>query len=459
MSKTISRNFTEGDAGALLLRFAMPLMLSNLIQALYNAVDMYFVGNFCDVAAISSVTVCGPVMNIMIMTMSGLGVGVSIVIGTHVAEPDSEAGIRRCASTAITLFLCIAVVLGILGFILTPSIIALIRTPAEAAEGAVLYLRTIFCGAVFMLGYNLISAMQRGLGDSRTPFYLIVSACIVNMILDYLFIGVLSMGPFGAAVATVIAQGVSFAGGVIFFRVRKHTIDFNPGYFRIDRTELGKILYMGVPAAIQQGLIYVSSTAVTGMANTFGVEASAAYGIMMKAESFAMMPGSAMGDAVATFSSQNVGAAKPDRALSGLGAAMKIDAVFSFFMLAVMYLAAPLFARIFTDNTVTIGYAVGLIRIVCFSVFILTYVQSLIGFIRGTGNSIFCLIAVVVCQYFMRIPLSALFSRQFGLRGIAFGAISSPVVALFIYLSAIFTGRWRRSKMVVGAMKRGEEMS
>ncbi|MBQ6259714.1 MAG: MATE family efflux transporter [Firmicutes bacterium] len=452
----ISRNFTEGNVGSLLIRFAMPLMLSNLIQALYNAVDMYFVGNFCDVAAISSVTVCGPIMNIMIMTLSGLGVGVSIVIGAHVAEPDGEIGIRRCANTAITLFLIIALIAGTTGFILAPSIIRIIKTPEPAYAGAVLYLRTIFCGAVFMLGYNLISAMQRGLGDSRTPFFLIVSACIVNMILDYIFIGLFSMGPFGAAIATVIAQGVSFTGGIIYFRKKKHVIDFDPRHFRIDKGELNKILYMGVPAAIQQCLINISSTAVTGLANTFGLEASAAYGIMIKAESFAMMPGSAIGDAVATFSSQNVGARKPERALKGVGAAMKIDAVFSFVMLAVMYIAAPSFAAIFTDNALSIEYAVSLIRIICFSVFVLTYVQGLIGFIRGTGNSIFCLVAVVVCQYVMRIPMCYLFSRHYGLDGIAIGSISSPVIALIIYLSAIVTGRWRKSKMVTTAMDGAE---
>lgn len=454
MSKTISRNFTEGKVGPLLIRFATPLMLSNMIQALYNAVDMYFVGNYCDVAAISSVTVCGPVMNIMIMTLSGLGVGVSIVIGTHVAEPDSENGIRRCAYTAITLFLRIAIVVGIIGFILTPNIIRLIRTPEPAYDGAVMYLRTIFCGAIFMLGYNLTSAMQRGLGDSRTPFFLIVSACIANMILDYIFIGLLSMGPLGAAIATVIAQGVSFAGGMIYFKIKKHVIDFNPRNFGIDKEELKKILYMGVPAAIQQGLINVSSTAVTGIANTFGVEASAAYGIMIKAESFAMMPGSAMGDAVATFSSQNVGAAKPDRALKGLGTAIRIDVVFSLIMVAIMNFSAPSFAAIFTDNEISISYAVGLIRIICFSIFVLTYVQSLIGFVRGTGNSIFCLVAVVVCQYFMRIPLCYFFSELYGLNGIGYGSISSPVVALIIYLVAIITGRWRKSKMVTSAMQR-----
>jgi len=444
----LKTDFTEGNVRPLLIRFALPLICSNLLQALYNAVDMFFVGKYGGTAALSAVSVCGPVMNIMIMTISGLSVGTSVVIGTHLGSGDGEQGVRDCANTAISLYLIIAGLLTAAGLILTPNIIALINTPPEAVPGAIAYLRTIFAGIVFMFGYNLISAFQRGCGDSRTPLFFVMCAALMNVVLDFLLIGGLHMGPFGAALATVTAQGSSLCMGILYFRRKKHIITFTPRQFRIHVKELKLILHMGLPAAIQQMLINLSSTTLTGLSNTFGLAASAAYGIACKAESFAILPGSALSEALATFCSQNVGACKPERAVVGLKEALKLALICALITLTPFAFFAPQFAAIFDSDPAVITFASTYMRIFALGLFILTFVNTQIGFVRGTGNSVPPLIAVVVCQYFIRIPVAFFLSRHLGFYGIAVGSCVSIPVAFVIYQFWISTGLWKKSKMV-----------
>ena len=203
------------------MAFAFPLIISNIMQALYNAVDMYFAGMFMGTEGMTGVSVSGPVINVMLMFVSGFGVGASVVIAKYLAHGRDQA-LKRAANTAVTMFMSAAVVISIAGFFLTPAILRLIATPEQAFDYAQRYLRIIFCGMVFTIGYNLICALQRGFGDSRSSMYFVLAATMVNIVLDYFFMGILKMDVSGAAYATVISQGLSFVLGIMYFRRRKH---------------------------------------------------------------------------------------------------------------------------------------------------------------------------------------------------------------------------------------------
>ena len=441
----LQNDLTVGQVRGHLLRFALPLIVSNLFQALYNAVDMFFVGRYAGTAGLSAVSVSGPIMNIMIMTVSGLSVGVSVVVAHYVGDGRQDA-VKRCGNTAILFYLLCALGVTVLGWIFTPAILRLVNTPQEAMEMAVSYLRTIFVGMVFLFGYNLICALQRGFGDSKFSMLFVMVAGVVNLLLDWLLIAGWQMGAFGAALATVIAQGVSLLLGILWFRRNRHILTFSPRDFCLDRPYLKELLYAGLPAAAQQLLLNISHTTLSGIANSFGLSASAAYGIGLKVDGFAFLPSDAINASMASFASQNLGAGKVDRAKKGLREAMKLSVAMAVAVALTVALLAPYIARIFNSDPEVVAYTVQYLRITCFAYLVFATVHPFIGFIRGTGNSMQTLINVVFAQYLVRIPLALLFSHLWGFSGVAVAVITAPLFSTFTYGHFVLSGRWKRSR-------------
>ncbi len=442
----LKRDFTDGNIRSQLISFSLPLLFATFLQVFYNAVDMFFVGKFGGTAALAAVSIGGPVMNLCIMTITGLSTGVGIVLASHFGAGDT-ARVKRCANTAIMLYIALGLALGAAGYILTPKIIRLMQTPSAAFEGACDYLGTVFLGLVFMFGYNLISAFQRAFGDSRTPLYFVACSTVVNIVLDYVFIGPMAMGPFGAALATVIAQAFALAAGIAYFRAKKHIITFSPAEFGIDSSELGLVLRMGIPAAAQQVLINLANTIMTGLANGFGLEAAAGYGIAIKIIAFMYMPGTATGEAISIFASQNVGAGKLDRAEDGFRESIRISLVEAVFVGLLLFFFSPQFSAIFSDDPAVIDFSVRYLIVYIPGLVMLTPVYSQTAFVRGTGNSMLAMIAAVICQLLSRIPISLILTPIIGFTGIAWAANCSPFLALIWYGIIIRSGYWKKSKL------------
>lgn len=442
----LQNDLTEGRAGRRIVGFAIPLILSNIFQVMYNAVDMFFVGRYSGEIGLSAVASAGTVVNVAVMTVSGLSVGVSIVLGEVIGQGRDASLVKRCAYTAASLYLALAALASAAGIAFAPQLLRLVKTPAVAEADAVLYLRTIAAGMAFTFGYNLICAIQRGFGDSRTSLYFVIVATMVNIALDYVLVCVYAMGAFGAAIATVCAQMVSMAMGIVYFNLRRHVITFAPREFCIDRPLFGRILYMGLPAAFQQMLIYISGMTLTGLANTYGVYASAGYGIVSRLDSFILLTPDAIGAALASFASQNVGARKPERALAGLKESLILSNLTTFPIVVGLIVFTPNICGVFAKDPDVVAAAAGFMRIYWVSYMWLSSILPLIGFVRGTGNSIYTMIAVIVAQYAIRIPLSFLFAKTlgYGLNGIAIASSISPVSALALYSYAVLSGRWRK---------------
>lgn len=441
----LSNDLTEGSIHKHILAFAFPLIVSNIMQALYNAVDMYFTGKFMGIRGMTGVSVSGPVINVMLMAVSGFGVGVSVLIASYVAQGDREI-LKKAANTAITLFFAAAVLITAVGTVFTPTILRLISTPEEAFPYAVKYLRIIFAGMIFTIGYNLICALQRGFGDSKSSMYFVLAATLINIVLDYVFMGILHTDVWGAALATVISQGVSFLLGVLYFRKRKHIVTFSPKDFCFEPRLAKQLARTGFPSAAQQVSVHFSNLCMMGMANSFGLASSAAYGIAVKLDSFAILPCSAINDAVASVAAQNLGVGKEARALASIKDARKIAIVYVCAVFAAIFFFPNLLTGIFSDEAEVIQITVGYLKVASFMYFCYAFAYPEQGFLKGSGNSGFVLLNSLLLQYVFKIPFAYFLSvhTALGLKGIAVTWIIGPMLSATTYSLYIHKGIWRK---------------
>lgn len=442
---SLQNDLTIGNIRAQILKFAFPLIISNFFQALYNAVDMFFVGQYTGTIGLAAISVCGPIMNIMIMTISGLSIGVSIVIAKYVGNKHIE-DVKKSASTAIAFYLILALIVSVFGYLMTPNILKLVNTPTEALKIATEYLHIIFIGIIFMFGYNLISAFQRGFGDSKSSMYFVITAGICNIVLDYIFVALLDKGAYGAAIATVISQAISFALGILYFHIKKHVITFHPKEIKIYKKHLFRLLTAGLPAAGQQLLLNISLLTLSGIANSFGLVYSAVYGIGIKIDSFAVLPSDAINMSLVSFVSQNIGGGKPKRATKALKEAIKLSICIAVIIATIILFFSQQIVSIFNKDQEVIGATMDYLKIAAISYIIYAIIHPFIGFIRGSGNAIQTLINVVFSQYVIRIPVAILCTHFFGFQGVPMAVVAGPTFSLLMYGYFIISGRWKKSR-------------
>ncbi|MDL2218602.1 MATE family efflux transporter, partial [Christensenellaceae bacterium OttesenSCG-928-M15] len=437
----LQNDLTQGNVDSHILRFSLPLLLSNFLQALYNAVDMYFVGRYLGTEGLCAVSVSGPVMNVLFMTIAGLSTGVSIAIGSHAGRNDQDR-ILNCAGSAISVYAVCALVVSVLGLLLTPAILTLISTPPEAYQMAVDYLSIIFTGMTFTLGYNLICAFQRGFGDSRSSLLFVLIATGTNVLLDIFFIRDLQLGVKGAAMATVISQALSFILGISYFRIKKHILSFHPRAWRWHKESLKELLAIGLPSALQQASLHISHLTLNGIVNTYGLVYSTAYGIGVKLDSFAILPCNALNDAVAAFTSQNLGAKNEERALLSMKSARRMALMINAVITLCIILFADRLAGLFNQDPAVIDVASRYLHITCVMYILYAMVHPTIGFVKGSGNSLFTLTNGLQAQYIVRIPAALLFSKVFGLGfiGVAIAWIMAPLYSNFTYAYFVKSG-------------------
>ena len=256
---TMVKDMTEGKVVPLLLRFAFPLFVSNALQAVYNVVDMVVVGNYIGKAGMSAVSIGGDLLHLLTFVAMGFCSAGQVIIARAVGERRPE-DIRKTIGTMFTFLLSVSAAIAVICYLLRASLLSWLNTPAAARAYAMDYLVTCVCGLVFIYGYNIVSAILRGMGDSKRPFLFIAVAAILNMILDVLFVKYLHMEVFGAALATVIGQGVSFLASLVYLYRRRESFgfDFRPASFRIDGPTFRRLLALGIPMAIQSAAINLS---------------------------------------------------------------------------------------------------------------------------------------------------------------------------------------------------------
>ena len=349
----MEKNLTTGSVFKNLILFSLPYLLSYFLQTLYGMADLFIVGQFDGVASTTAVSIGSQVMHMLTVMIVGLAMGTTVCIGQSVGGGKRRQAGQDIGNT-VTLFMAVALGLTALLLLFVRPIVSLMSTPEEAVNGTTSYLTICFIGIPFITAYNIISSIFRGLGDSKSPMYFIAVACAANILLDFLFIGVLGLGPAGAALGTTLSQAVSVIVSLIVI-LRRKGIGVAKEDFRPRSFVLKKILKIGIPIALQDGLIQIAFIVITVIANQRGLNQAAAVGIVEKIISFLFLVPSTMLSAVSALGAQNIGANKPERLIQTLRYALMITLGFGILAaVTVQFIAEPL-VGLFTDQTASGG--------------------------------------------------------------------------------------------------------
>ncbi len=442
------RSLTKGNEAACIITFALPMLIGNVFQQLYMMVDSVVVGRGVGKEALAAVGASFPIIFLMVSLIIGVTMGGGIMLSQYFGARDFRKLRATIETTVIFLFFA-AVLVTVLGLLLSGSILRALQIPPAVFPLARQYLIVMFVGMLFIFGYNTVSAILRGLGDSKNPLYFLMIATAVNILLDLLFVIVFRWGVAGAAWATVIAQGFSFLVGIIYLRrspyeflhLRIGSIRFDPQIFRT-------ILKIGLPTGIQQSLVALGFIALTRIVNPFGTNVIAGYTAASRLDTFASMPAMNLSMAISTFTGQNLGARKPERVRKGylytLLMAGAISLVMSAIMIGFRRTLIGLFSR--DPSVVAIGGEYLLIVSLFYVVFSGMFVTG--GVLRGAGDTMTQMVLTLLALWVVRIPVSALLSSLVGSTGIWWGIPAGWVVgftATFIYFLG---GRWNRKVLV-----------
>ena len=350
----MEKNLTTGSVFKNILFFSLPYLLSYFLQTLYGMADLFIIGQFEGVASTTAVSIGSQVMHMLTVMIVGLAMGSTVSIGQAVGAGDRKKAASGIGNT-VTLFMCLSVVLTVALLVFVRPVVTIMSTPEAAVPGTVEYLTICFIGIPFITAYNIISSIFRGLGDSKSPMCFIAVACVANIALDYLFMGALHLGPSGAALGTTLSQAVSVIIALVVIRRHSGALAVKKSDFQPARPVMAKLLRIGVPIAMQDGLIQIAFIIITVIANRRGLNDAAAVGIVEKIISFLFLVPSSMLSTVSALGAQNIGAGKPERARLTLRYAAFVAICFGTCMVILMQFAAEPVVSLFTDSAQSDG--------------------------------------------------------------------------------------------------------
>lgn len=349
----MEKDLTTGSVLKNIVFFSLPYLLSYFLQTLYGMADLFIIGQFNGVDRITAVSVGSQVMHMLTVMIVGLAMGATVTIGKAIGGKKLEQASITVGNT-ITLFMGVSIFMTVLLLLLVKPIVAVMSTPSEAVSETIIYLTICFIGIPFITAYNIISSIFRGLGDSKSPMYFIAIACVVNIILDYLFIGGLHLGAAGAALGTTLSQTVSVIVALCVVLRRKTGITLKRQYFKPQMETMGQILRIGIPVALQDGFIQIAFIVITVIANRRGLNDAAAVGIVEKFISIVFLVPSTMLSTVSALSAQNIGAGKHERASETLRYAIMIAVGFGIVVAVITQFVGKDIVGIFTKDEAVI---------------------------------------------------------------------------------------------------------
>ena len=407
----MEKDLTTGSVFKNVVLLSLPYLLSYFLQTLYGMADLFIIGQFEGVASTTAVSIGSQVMHMLTVMIVGLSMGTTVSVGQAVGAGNRKQAAHNIGNTVI-LFLVLSIALTAILLSLVHPIVVAMSTPADAVSGTVTYLTICFIGIPFITSYNIISSIFRGLGDSKSPMCFIATACAANIALDYLFMGVLHLGPAGAALGTTLSQAISVVVSLTVI-LKRRSIVLKKSDFKPCRAVMGKILGIGIPIAFQDGLIQVAFIIITIIANQRGLNDAAAVGIVEKVISFLFLVPSSMLSTVSALCAQNIGAGKHDRASQTLACATTIAVSYGIVISILMQFTGHHIVSLFSGNADVIRLGSQYLHSYiwdcvfagihfCFSGYFCAYGVSGISFLHN--------ILSVVCA---RIPLAYLASKYY----------------------------------------------
>lgn len=403
-------DFTQGNIVTKLLKFMIPILGALILQAMYGAVDILVVGQFGTTAGISGVSTGSSIVNLVTFTITGLSMGVTVLMGRYFGE-KKEDKVGQVVGGAIFLFILLSIIIAVIMLVCARPLAVLMQAPEEALDLTVLYVRICGGGIFFIIAYNVISSISRGIGDSSMPLVFVGIACIANILGDLLFIAVFKWNVAGAALATVIAQAISVILSIIIIRKRKPPFTMKKEYIRFS-PEIKKFVKIGTPIAFQEILTQLSFLALCAFINRLGLDASSGYGVANKIVSFVMLVPGALMQSMASFVAQNVGAGLEKRAKKAMVTGMLIGGSIGIFITFFSFFRGDLLAGIFSNDAAVIMRAAEYLRGFAPEATVTAILFSFIGYYNGHSKTVFVMIQGIAQTFLVRLPMSYIMSIQ-----------------------------------------------
>ena len=441
-------DLSQGHVGRQLMRFALPFILSNIIQSLYSVADMIIVGQFAGTVSMSGVNIGGQVTMLVTNLVFGLAAAATVLVAQYKGA-GQRAHMQETIDTLFATLTALGLGLTVLMVFLRTPILKLIQTPVPAFSEASSYLLVTALGTLFIFGYNALSAIMRGLGDSKRPLIFVAIACVANIALDLLMVAVWHWGAFGAGLATILSQALSMILCLVY--LKRSDFSFNIGLktMKFHKERLQMLLKVGVPMSVQNVCTSVSFLFLTTMVNILDptAVASAAVGAVGKFNSFGVLPAFAMSNAVSAMSAQNIGAGRRDRAAKTMyiGTAIAFGISFCVFLIARLFPDQILL--LFADDAALVAAGREYLRSFSFDYLMVPLFACMNGLFIGAGHTNFSFISGVCSALLVRIPVCYLFgiTMGLGLFGVGLGAPFASGFSFLLGLWFYFSGRWKKS--------------
>ncbi|WP_029320133.1 MATE family efflux transporter [Butyrivibrio sp. AE3004] len=408
--KTAILNMTEGNPVSLIIQFSIPMLIGNLFQQLYNLVDSVIVGQFVGADALAAIGATGSVTFLFFALCNGIGSGGGIITSQCFGKGNVKE-IKSCIVNTGYIMLVFPLMVGTCAFFLAAPTLSLLETPDEIMGDAVIYMQIMCVGIVFVSLYNYASSMLRALGDSRTPLYFLIFSCLLNTVLDVLFVCVFHMSVVGAGIATVISQFVSGISCLLYAIAKNEYFHMNKNDMKFDRTISVKVLKLGIPLSLQFSLIAISCMALQKVVNSYGKVAVAAFTATSRIEQIIHQPYQTLGAALSTFTGQNYGANKKERITAGYRKGLLLMAIFSVLMLPLIQIFGEEIIRIFVEDEAVIIMGAKALKITSLFYIMLGIIYVVRGVLNGLGDSFFALlngIVEVIGRFTVPVMLTAI---------------------------------------------------
>lgn len=451
-SKTMINDLTEGKVGKRLIKFAIPFILANLLQTCYNLVDMIVVGQYCGQAGLSAVSVGGDLLNLFVFSAMGLCSAGQVIISQYVGKKE-YGKLNNTIGTFSTFMIALAAVFTVLGLIFKETFLELMHVPDEAFKQAYEYTVVSYAGLVFVFGYNVVSSVLRGMGNSKAPLVFVGIAAVVNLILDYILVRYFNAGAAGAAAATVFGQGIAFICAVVYLYKRRDEFgfDFKLKSFIPDKEILKTLLRLGIPMALQTCAINLSNLFVNSFINGYGLVASAVTGVGNKINNIATIVTHAVSAAGSSMIGQNYAAGKKQRVVKIVGTVALYGLSFALILSVIMIFFPEQVFAIFDSSYETVSMASTYSIIAVLSFFGFASRAPFLALINGQGNATLGFAIGVADSIVARICISLLLGIVFdmGVMGFWLGAVLAGYTYTIVGGIYFFSGKWKKRQLAV----------
>ena len=425
-------DMTQGSPTKVLITFAIPMILGNIFQQLYNTTDAIVVGRFIGKNALAAVGVANPIMSVAIFFIFGLCMGISVLMSQLFGAGKYEE-LKNEVSTSLVIGIVFTIVMSIVCIFLSRRVLILTGTPKEILNDADIFLKIIFSGLIFSFLYNFYSSALRAIGDSRTPLVFLIISCVINGILSVVFVAGFKLGVAGSAIATVIAQGISSLLCIVYVYIKIPLIGIKPNEFVVDKSLLKRTIQYSWVTALQQTCLYIGRLLVQGVVNPFGTNAIAAYNSVTRVDSFVLAPGDSFSASVATYSAQNKGGGKLIRIIEGYKKSNIIITVYSVTTALFIFLGAESIMKLFVSGAEKEVILIGVKYLKLMSLFyVLSGFNNIFqGLFRGVGKLRITFIATLL-QITVRVALSYVLAPYIGISSVSY-AVAVGWIFMAVY--------------------------